>query len=122
MMLASFFLYVLFYWTARIRVTRNPGLTVVGRGQFAFIEFLLLFGNILFGPFLAFARFVVAVFRTMMTWFLLHNKIHEAHEVSGVGNGMYKAAIYVHHAHNNPVTRALVDRLHIQLRNLDTMR
>ena len=61
MMLASFFLYVLFYWMARIRVTRNPGLTVVGRGQFAFIEFLLLFGNILFGPFLAFARFVVTL-------------------------------------------------------------
>ena len=35
-------------------------------------------------------RWQVAVFRTMMTWFLLHNKIHEAHEVSGVGNGMYK--------------------------------
>jgi hypothetical protein len=30
--------------------------------------------------------------------------------------------MYIHHAHNNPVTRALVERLHGELRNLDTMR
>lgn len=95
------------------------------------------------GPFFVFARFLLAVMRTMMTWFLLHNKLHEVDEDSGVGNGMYKSAMYVQHAHNNPVTRALVgefltsdlpvlsrnftdpclpERLHEQLRNMDTMR
>jgi len=46
----------------------------------------------------------------VMTWFLLHNKLHEVDEVSGLGNGMYKSAMYTHHVHNNPVARALVER------------
>lgn len=36
----------------------------------------------------------VAVTRTMMTWFLLHNKIHEVHETSGLGNNMYKVSSF----------------------------
>lgn len=122
MAVVSIFLYMCSFWLARTRAIRNPGLTVSGRGQYAFSEFSLLFVNVMLGPFFVFARFLLAVMRTMMTWFLLHNKLHEVDEDSGVGNGMYKSAMYVQHAHNNPVTRALVERLHEQLRNMDTMR
>ena len=43
--------------------------SVVGRGQFAMSEFVLIFLNIAIGPFLAFARFLVklCVVRSMMT-------------------------------------------------------
>jgi hypothetical protein len=122
LIITSFFMYFCFNALARLRVLRNPGLVVSGRGHFALAEFLLLFVNFFLGPFTAFARFSMAVTRTVMTWFLLHNKLHEIDEESGLGNSMYKAAIYVHHVHNNPVTRALVERLHDQLRNMDTMR
>ena len=122
MMVFSMFLYILSFCLARLRVVISPGLTVVGRGQFAMSEFSLVFLNILIGPFMVFGRFLVAVTRTMMTWFLLHNKLHETDEMSGLGNGMYKSAMYIHHVHNNPVTRALAERLHDQLRNMDTMR
>lgn len=122
LMMVSLFMYLLSWSVARVRLLRNPGLTIVGRGPFAFAEFVLLFANLGLGPFLVFTRFMIAVTRTMMTWFLLHNKLHEIDEVSGLGNGMYKSAMYMHHAHNNPVARALVERLHTELRNMDTMR
>ena len=32
--------------------------------------------------------------RAVMTWFLLHNKIHEVHETSGLGNNMYKVTLF----------------------------
>jgi hypothetical protein len=34
--------------------------------------------------------------RAVMTWFLLHNKIHEVHETSGLGNNMYKVTPFAH--------------------------
>ena len=34
--------------------------------------------------------------RAVMTWFLLHNKIHEDHETSGLGNNMYKVTLFAH--------------------------
>jgi len=122
LMMVSLFMYLLSWGVARVRLLQNPGLTIVGRGPFAFAEFVLLFANMGLGPFLLFTRFMIAVTRTVMTWFLLHNKLHEVDEVSGLGNGMYKSAMYTHHVHNNPVARALVERLHVELRNMDTMR
>ncbi|KAJ1481643.1 hypothetical protein T484DRAFT_1806651 [Baffinella frigidus] len=72
-------------------------------------------------------RCAIGAVRQLATWFWLHNARHEAHSgmptlYGGLGNSLFDASLYVQHQHNNPVVRVMVDRIHRELRNHDTLR
>lgn len=123
LLILSGVMYGLSFAVARIRIRRNPGMVIVNRATFAFGEFVWWLIHISVGPFVIAIRLAAAIFGQVGTWFWLWINAHE--DIKGVGtlgNSMYSSAVYVHHQHNNPIVRALVERIHVELRNKDTMR
>ena len=122
LVIVSGVVYILSIAVARLAVRISPGIYIHFRPRWAMKELFLCVAQMGLAPFETAFRLFVAGFRNLCTWFWFQSSVYENEYIGSLGSMQYRSSLYLHHQHNNPIVRSMVERLHLELRNKKILR